>query len=223
MFLKFPYLYLQSIKFRILIGGQLMKDKILQKSTDMFLNLGFKSVTMDDIANEMGISKKTIYVHFPNKTKLVEATTMHVFDTISNGIDCICELDKNPIEEIYEIKKFVMYNLKDEKSSPQYQLQKYYPKIFGVLKTKQFEKMLGCVTENLERGVTQGLYRKSIEINFIARLYFNGMLSLKDQGIFPLTSFSIRNIMEQYLEYHLRAIVTEKGMTILNNFIKNQS
>lgn len=67
-----------------------MKDKIINKTEDLFLNLGFKSVTMDDIANELGISKKTIYQHFENKTKLVEATSMHVFETIAHGIDCIC-------------------------------------------------------------------------------------------------------------------------------------
>ncbi len=105
-----------------------MKIKILEKATDMFLNYGFKSVTMDDIANKMGISKKTIYAHYVNKTKLVEDCTMHLFDTISQGIDHICSLGKNPIEELYEIKKFAMVHLKDEKSSPQYQLQKYYPK-----------------------------------------------------------------------------------------------
>ena len=130
-----------------------MKEKIIEKSTDMFLNLGFKSVTMDDIANELGISKKTIYVHFPNKTKLVEATTMQVFDTISYGIDCICELDKNPIDEIYEIKKFVMYNLKDEKSSPQYQLQKYYPKTYTKIMKNEFQwdviiERSGCLSIN---------------------------------------------------------------------------
>ena len=59
-----------------------------------------------------------------NKTELVEDSTMHMFDVISNGIDLICDLEKNPIEELYEIKKFVMMNLKNEKSSPQYQLQK---------------------------------------------------------------------------------------------------
>ena len=61
-----------------------MKVKILEKASDMFLNLGFKSVTMDDLAQEMGISKKTIYTHFENKTKLVEATTLHLFNTISS-------------------------------------------------------------------------------------------------------------------------------------------
>ena len=75
-----------------------MKEKIINKASELFLTLGFKSVTMDDIANELGISKKTIYVHFPNKTDLVESTTMHMFNLISHGIGCICELKKNPIE-----------------------------------------------------------------------------------------------------------------------------
>ena len=192
-----------------------MREKIILKSTDLFLNLGFKSVTMDDIANEMGISKKTIYQHFQNKTKLVEATALHVFENIAQGIDCICELDKNPIEEIYEIKRFVMHNLKDEKSSPQYQLQKYYPKIYATLKKKQFEKMLGCVTQNLQRGVAQGIYRDTIETDFIARLYFNNMISLKDQDIFPRENFSMPMLMNNYLEYHLRGICSEKGLETL--------
>lgn len=200
----------------------IMKDKIIQKSVDLFLNLGFKSVTMDDIANEMGISKKTIYQHFENKTKLVEATTLHVLENISHGIDCICELDKNPIEEIYEIKRFVMLNLKDEKSSPQYQLQKYYPKIFASLRRKQFDKMLGCVTRNIERGVSQGLYRDSINIEFISRLYFNSMISLKDQDVFPRANFSMPVLMDQYLEYHLRGICSPKGIKTLTQLHTNQ-
>ena len=198
-----------------------MKDKIITKSSDLFLNFGFKSVTMDDIANEMGISKKTIYQHFQNKTKLVEATAMHVFENISHGIDCICELDRNPIEEIYEIKRFVMLHLKDEKSSPQYQLQKYYPKIYATLKTKQFEKMLGCVTQNLERGVAQDLYRDAIDIAFIARLYFNSMVSLKDQDIFPQEKFSMPILMNNFLEYHLRGICSKKGLETLTQLHTN--
>ena len=197
-----------------------MKQKILKTAVDMFLNYGFKSVTMDDIANELGISKKTIYVHFPNKTKLVEATTSHVFETISCGIDHICGLEKNPIEEVFEIKRFVMDHLKDEKSSPQYQLQKYYPKIFSSLKAKQFEVMQGCVVENLNRGISMGLYRQNLDVNFISRIYFNCMVILKDQELFPLRNFSMNALMENYLEYHLRGICTPKGIEYLNNHLK---
>ncbi len=186
----------------------------------MFLNYGFKSVTMDDIANEMGISKKTIYVHFPNKTKLVEATTLYMFETISCGIDHICALEKNPIEEVFDVKKFVMEHLKNEKSSPQYQLQKYYPKIFASLKSKQFEVMQGCVIENLNRGIKLGLYRDNINVNFISRIYFNCMVTLKDQELFPLKAFSMNTLMEYYLEYHLRGICTPKGLEKLNKILE---
>lgn len=201
-----------------------MREKILIGSSDLFLNYGFKSVTMDDIANALGISKKTIYQHFDNKTKLVEATTMYLFDIISHGIDDICALETNPIEEIFAIKRFVMNHLKDEKSSPQYQLQKYYPKIFATLKRKQFEVMQSCVTDNLKRGVQIGLYRDSIDIDFISRIYFNSMISLKDKDLFPLKNYTMNTLMNYYLEYHLRGICTTKGIETLTQFINtNQS
>ncbi len=197
-----------------------MKEQILIKSADLFLNYGFKSVTMDDIANAMGISKKTIYHHFDNKTKLVEASTLYMFDLISHGIDCICELKKNPIEEIYDIKRFIMDHLKDEKSSPQYQLQKYYPQIYATLKSKQFEVMRECVSLNLNRGIELGIYRDSINVEFITRIYFNSMLVMKDKDLFPLKIFSMNMLMENYLEYHLRGICTDKGLEILNQIKK---
>ena len=137
-----------------------MKDQILIKATDMFLTLGFKSVTMDDIATEMGISKKTIYQHYSNKDELVEASTMHLFETISCGIDQICALKNNPVEELFLIKDFVMKNLKNESASPIYQLQKYYPKIHKSLMLRQFDKMGDCVVDNLQKGIEQELFRK---------------------------------------------------------------
>ena len=211
MFLKFPELFLHH----------LMKDKIIHKATELFINLGFKSVTMDDIAQEMGISKKTIYTHFANKTQLIHETTMHIFEFITHGIDCICELNKNPIEELYEIKKFVMLQLKDEKSSPQFQLQKYYPEVHDHFKEKHFEKMHDCTLKNLERGVAQGLYRENLDIDFVSRMYFIGVNGIKDDHIFPQQKFPKAQIMEEYLEYHLRGIVTRDGLQILNQFIKS--
>ena len=201
-----------------------MKDKILEKATEMFLNLGFKSVTMDDIANELGVSKKTIYTHFKNKTDLVDETTSAVFDKVSEGISCICELNKNPIDELYEIKRFTMDYLKDEKSSPQFQLQKYYPKIYATLKQKQFNLMQECVVANLNKGVAMGFYRDTIDVGFISRIYFHGMIGLKDATLFPLKKFSMNEIMSFYLEYHLRGICTEEGINKINQrILTNQS
>ncbi len=198
-----------------------MKEKILEKATELFLDLGFKSVTMDDLAQEMGISKKTIYSHFRTKTKLVEETTSKLFCAISMGIDQIRGLKKNPIEELYEIKKFVMLHLKNEKSSPQHQLQKYYPKIYDKMHSGQFELMQDCIEDNLKKGIDQGIYRENLQIDFISRIYFSGVTSIKNQKLFPMHKFPVAPLMEEYLEYHLRGIVTPKGRKILNNIINS--
>ncbi len=187
----------------------------------MFLNFGFKSVTMDDIANKMGISKKTIYTHYANKTHLVEVCTMHLFQMISGGIDHICGLGKNPIAELYEIKKFVMVHLKNEKSSPQYQLQKYYPKVHGSLHDKQFALMQKCIIDNIKKGISIGIYRENLNIEFVSRIYFSGVNSIKDIQIFPTHKFPVTLLMDEYLEYHLRGIVTPKGRKILNKIINS--
>lgn len=198
-----------------------MKEKIRDTASQLFLERGFKSITMDDIANEIGMSKKTIYSEYSNKTSLVEDCVMNKFCDLSNGIDLIIAMEKNAIEELYEIKKYVMSHLNNEKSSPQYQLMKYYPKIHKNLKLMQFDKMHNCVLLNVERGLEQGLFRENIEPEFVARIYFTGMNSIKDQNIFPLDQFPIGKLMDSFLEYHLRGIVTPKGKTILNNIINS--
>lgn len=187
----------------------------------MFLNLGFKSVTMDDLANEMGISKKTIYTHFTNKTELVKECTSQLFINISSGINNICSMEKNPIEELYEIKRLVTVYLKDEQSSPQYQLQKYYPTIYASLKSKQFDTMKQCVVDNIKRGIKLGFYRENLNIDFIARIYFSGVTSIKDSTLFPSENFPKKQLIDEYLEYHLRGIVTPKGRKKLNNLINS--
>ncbi|QCE40793.1 TetR/AcrR family transcriptional regulator [Psychroserpens sp. NJDZ02] len=198
-----------------------MRKKIINKSAELFLTLGFKSVTMDDIANELGISKKTIYQNFDNKTKLVEAATLNMFDNICDGIDHICNASHNPIEELYDIKMFVMTYLKNEKASPQFQLKKYYPQIHQNLQTKQFEKMHISVKHSMQKGVDTGLFRQNIDVDFIARMYFNGMSGIKDESIFPSTLFTMEYLTESYLEYHLRAICSEDGLKTLTQFITN--
>ena len=201
-----------------------MKEDILKTAVELFLNYGFKSVTMDDIANAQGISKKTIYQYFENKNVIVEEAVMYLFQTISTGIEDIRGLEKNPIEEILEIKKFLMLNLKDEKSSPQYQLEKYYPKIYKDIKEKQFCVMEDCVACNLDRGVKVGLYRETINVDFISKIYFTCMMALKDKELFPLNNFSMHTLMNNYLEYHLRGICTQEGLKKLEHYLTiNQS
>lgn len=194
-----------------------MKDKILEKAQELFLNLGFKSVTMDEIANSLGISKKTLYKEYSNKTNLVRSVVNFMFDTVCVSIDEISKQKMNPIDELFHIKRIVMKHLKDEKSSPLYQLQKYYPKIYNSLKEKQFEVMQETFQDNLQRGVQAGIFRADIDIDFISRMYFNGATGIKDQHLFPLQNYAMNTLMNLFLDYHLRAIITPLGLEQLKN------
>jgi AcrR family transcriptional regulator len=198
-----------------------MKEKILDTANEMFLTLGFKSVTMDDIAEKMSISKKTIYTFYKTKSKLVEACVMDVFNAVSEGIDQICIIGLNPIEELFEVKDFVLNHLKSEKSSPLFQLKKYYTKFFHELQKKQFEVMSECVQENLRKGIEQGLYRKEIDVDFISRIYFSGITMIKDIELFPQGKQNMQQLQTEYLEYHIRAIATDKGIKELEKMLKN--
>ncbi|GAK90129.1 transcriptional regulator [Nonlabens ulvanivorans] len=193
-----------------------IKTEILQKSTEMFLDLGFKSVTMDDISSEMGMSKKTLYSYFKNKEELITEVTLAISNTICGGIDHICSISTNPIEELYDIKKMVLTSLKGDKSSPIHQLQRYYPRVHQKVSAIQFEYMKECVNKNLEIGIEQGLYRDNLDKDFVSRIYYVGLQGIKDLHLFPNTQFPVQKLHDHYLEYHLRGIVTPAGRKILN-------
>ena len=193
---------------------------ILEKTRELFLTIGFKSVTMDHIANEMGISKKTIYNFFENKTELVKEVTSYMFNSITKGITEIKKTSDNPISEIYDINLFLIKYLKKESVSPLYQLEKYYPLIHKEINKKQFDFITTSTTGSLKNGIKLGLFRKDIKIDFISRLYFKGMIGIRDLDTFPTKLYDPVNLKIDFIEYHLRAIVTDKGLEKLNVFIK---
>jgi len=198
-----------------------MKNKIIAKCEELFLELGFKNVTMDDIAYAMGISKKTIYIHFSNKTELIENVVFSVLEFFHKNIEQIIKEAVNPIEELYDIKMFVMNYLKNERGSTQFQLKKYYPNIFEQLEVKKFQKMHSSVEKGLKKGIKLNLFRDNIDVGFISRVYFMGMTGIRNTDVFSEEDFSKNYLIESYLEYHLRAIVTAKGLKILNKYIEN--
>jgi len=197
-----------------------VKEKILHKATDLFLTFGVKSVTMDDIAKEMAISKKTIYTFFSTKTRLVEDTTIYLFNKINSEILTICSSGHNPIKELFLVKSLVLEHLKNEETSPQYQLQKYYPKLFDFMKQKQFDSINDCISNNLKKGIEKGFYRKNLDNNLIVRFYFIGIMGIKNVELFPMDKFGMPYLMNNLLEYHIRAIATEKGIKSLKKILK---
>lgn len=176
---------------------------------------------MDEIASHLGMSKKTLYTHYSTKDSLVEDAFLNLYQVTCSGVDHIISCSINPIEELYDIKKWVMTSLKGDKTSPIFQLQKYYPAIYTKINRMMFGYMQNCISNNMQTGIQMGLYRDSIDPNFVARIYFIGIQGIKDLNIFPVAQFPVNALYDQYLEYHLRGIVTPAGRTILNKLINS--
>lgn len=196
------------------------KEKILVTATELFLDLGFKSVTMDDIADALGISKKTIYEHFGTKRKLVRSCSLNLFEEISKGIDTIIAKKNNPIDELLLIHQFVLKRLREQKSSPQYQLQKYYPEIAQDLQDKKIYQMKVSVIENLDRGIAQKVYRNDIQTDIVWRFYFITLEGIRDKKLFPVENYTIPTLVSNFLDYHLRGIASAKGLKHIEKIAK---
>ncbi|MFK5958345.1 MAG: TetR/AcrR family transcriptional regulator [Lutibacter sp.] len=192
-----------------------MKSIILQKASEIFLKLGFKSITMDDIAHELAISKKTIYKYFKNKEELVDETTTHIHETMHKSVLCICEKGFNAIEENFEIKKRFKNLLKNSDTSPMYQLKKYYPKTYSKIMAKEFSMFKGFISNNIEKGISEGLYRKNIDKELTTKFYFSLAMSVHDASLYSYNKNTLNKLESSVLEYHTRAIATLKGLQIL--------
>lgn len=197
-----------------------MKQNIINEAIPLFIQFGFKSVTIDDIAIKMGVSKKTIYAHFPKKVTLVETSVFMHFNNVFEKILNISKNSKDPIIGLYQIKKEALKHLSNEKNSPVYQLQKYYSSIYNKLQQMEFNTLGGMFSESLKKGIEMGLFRSEININFVTRIFFNGIRGINDVQLFPIEEYRIDQLLINFSEYHLRAICTPAGVEKLNIYKK---
>ena len=198
-----------------------MKDQILIKATDMFLTLGFKSVTMDEIATEMGISKKTIYKYFSNKELLIEESTQLVHKEVIETIEKIVAKNFNAIEENFQIRRMFKEMFKYSETSPAYELKRHYPEVYQKVVGYQIEICEGCFRNNILKGISEGLYRENIDVENYVKFYYTLIFSISENTALERDA---NNLEHKALEYHTRAMATlagiielEKQLQIINN------
>jgi len=195
-----------------------MKEKIIGKSRELFLKLGFKSVTMDDIANEMAISKKTIYKYFSNKEVLITETTLIAHKEIHQIINTIIALNHNAIQENFEIRKMFQEMFNSSDNSPVYQLKKHYPEIYENVIKREIEECNIWFKQNIEKGIAEGLYRKNINSQSYTSFYYNLVFSIKES---TSSEREGQKLELEILEYHLRAMATPIGVIELEKHLLN--
>lgn len=195
-----------------------MKEKIINKAKEMFLKLGFKSITMDDIACEMCISKKTIYKYFSNKDVLIEESVEMVHKEIHETIDKIVAQNFNAIEENFEIKRMFKEMFKSAESSPIYQLKKHYPEVYAKALTSQIEVCETCFRNNILKGMNEGLYRENLDVDNYIKFYYTLIFNINGN---TASGIEAEELELKALEYHIRAMATLAGIIELEKHLKN--
>jgi AcrR family transcriptional regulator len=196
------------------------KEKIIATAEKLFLKFGVKNVTVDDIAKEMTMSKKTIYTYFSKKEALIDKVVFTIFNRVAARIYDVIASNLDPILEIMTIESELAIYIDQQTSAMMYQLQKYYPKLYRKLTKKQSEVIDTTFRKNLERGVKLHLYREDINVDIITKIYYSTIISLHNQEVFPEEMYACCDLKHEYLIYHLRGIASDKGLKLITKHIK---
>lgn len=196
--------------------------KTFQKVEHLFLRCGFKSVTMDDIARELGISKKTLYQFVDNKNDLIEKVISAHIVQEKQLVEEVRKQAKDAIQEMLVISKHVNQDLKKVTSQVIFDLQRYYPSAWDIIENYRIQFIYETIKKNVEWGMKEGIYRKEINPKIIAKLYIGIMHRIFDLNFFPSDEYQSSEIYLESVEYHIHGIASPKGLELLNKYYENQ-
>ena len=187
--------------------------EILERVRDLFFKFGVRSVSMDDICNEVGISRKKIHNHFTNKNDLVKK----LLDLEREHFEIIFDTDRfdgavNAIDILLMVSKEVSNKFTDISPSMTFDLKKYYPDIYHKHVEERIEFIFEKIKINLEKGIHQGVYRDDLSVELVARLYIRRLIDLHNPEFFPADKFSFQTIFDVMFDNFIRGIANEKGI-----------
>ncbi len=194
---------------------------ILEQVRRLYYRYGIKSVTMDDVAKNLTISKKTLYQYFADKEDLVRNIVQLEFN---NRKKCFQEIikrkDLNAIEELFEIYRMINTMFRDYNASMEYDIHKYYPELFNKVKEVRRKRMYDTMYSNMNRGKREGLYRKELNSKIIARLLVFKVENLFDNDIFSMEELASVKVFNEVFVYHLQGILNSSGRTFFEKNFK---
>ncbi len=187
-------------------------SRILQKAVEFFMKYGVKSVSMDDIARGLGISKKTLYVEAESKADLLQQALVYHLEYEKSFVNNARKEAADAVEEMVSISRFIINILRQHNPSLIFEVQKYYPDAWARIESFNKEFIGQFVLENLEAGISEGYYRGDLNAIVMQRLYIARMQVLVDLDLFPLDEFPRAELYEQFIAHHMRGIMTTKGI-----------
>lgn len=195
-----------------------MKERILLKAEELFCRYGVKSVTMDEIANQMGISKKTIYQSFTDKDELVlEVFTAYMSESKSK---CLLdqELAENAVHEIFLAIDMIEDMLKALNASILFDLERYYPNTYNKFRAYKNDFLYNVIFKNLKRGIQEEVYRADINVDIITRMRLGTVMFSMNMDIFPPGKYKLVEVEQEVLMHFLYGIATPKGTKLIHKY-----
>ena len=193
-----------------------LRERILNEARNQFFQFGIRNVTMDEIAVSLGISKRTVYETFRDKTELIETCIKNISEEQDLKNTEILDHSENMIETIFTFMQLGIKAINSINPVFYIDLKKFYPKIWEDIHKKNTEKNQTLSYKMLEKGVKEGIFRKEIDIPIVAKLFHAQIDLITDENIFPRNEYNTADIFKNMIINFTRGISTNKGIEIID-------
>ncbi|QAR31567.1 TetR/AcrR family transcriptional regulator [Ornithobacterium rhinotracheale] len=201
-----------------------MKEKVLSKAKELFRQFGYKTVTMDEVARQLGVSKKTLYELYASKDELVGAVVESLQEDIAQEIAQSIDERYNAIEQMYATQRQLQRALGVLHSSKlNWELQRYYPKACQAQDTRAKEQMKKYLYQNIQQGIAEELYRPELDMQFLFYFFWGITRNEWNDMVYPAHKFSYEEIDRYHIEYFVRIMATPKGFAVLDKIMKEEN
>ncbi len=193
-----------------------LKD-LLEKVSNLYNRYGIRSITMDDVARELGISKKTLYKFVSDKSDLVEKVML--FELLNKRVNPGDFENRNAIEDLFEVHSMINRIIRETNPSKEYDLQKYYPEINRKIHDIKREKTMKSILHNIRKGKKEGLFREDLNEEIISKMYLLRMGQILNDEFVSVKEYTSSKFIFEMFIYHIRGIATQKGVEFLEKNI----
>jgi TetR/AcrR family transcriptional regulator, cholesterol catabolism regulator len=199
------------------------KERILAKAADLFMRYGIKSITMDEIATSLGMSKKTIYQFFTDKDELVFAVIGQEMN--KNEMECVqFRTDaENAVHEIFLAVEDLDEMLRYTNPLVLYDLEKYHPRAFQKIRDFKYQFLHAATVENIRRGIEEGLYRGDLQKDIVAKSRIEAAFLVFNPDVFPHGKYSMSEVNFQLAILYLHGVTIEKGKPLIEKYTNERN
>ena len=187
-------------------------ERILNSALSLYSKYGIKSITMDDLCRELGISKKTLYQHVDDKQDLIRKVIGHEIKMQRNAMEKMFQTEMNAIDELMHVNKQIHLSQSIHSPTFYFDLKKYYPDIYNEWIEYKRKRMYEMIMRNLEKGIAEGLFRKDMDARIISKLHVARVEMMHASTIIEEEEYSTASFIDEIFNYHIHGICNDQGL-----------